>query len=95
MLNELATVKGMNVGDYGFVDFSRIKPYIIDQWYNGYEKDCSEPARDYIRKNAIIVNKVAEIPATHEDGVVPGHETGLKDALAKWKIVKGKLDALA
>jgi hypothetical protein len=34
-------------------------------------------------------------PTENEDGVVPGHETGLKDALAKWKIVKGKLDALA
>ena len=71
LFNELATVKGMNVGDYGFVDFSRIKPYITAQWYKGYEKDCSEPARDYIRKNATIVKTVAEIPATHEDGVVP------------------------
>ena len=71
LFNELATVKGMNVGDYGFIDFSRIKPYITTQWYKGYEKDCSEPARDYIRKYATIVNNVSDIPATHEDGVVP------------------------
>lgn len=71
LFNELATVAGMNVGDYGFVDFSRIKSYITEQWYKGYEKDCSVPARDYIRKNATIVNSVSDIPATHEDGVVP------------------------
>lgn len=69
--NELATVAGMNVGDYGFVDFSRIKPYITEQWYKSYEKDCSEPARDYIRKTATIVKTFADIPATHEDDVVP------------------------
>lgn len=71
LFNELATVAGMNVGDYGFVDFSRIKPYITEQWYKGYEKDCSEPARDYIRKTATIVKTVADISETHEDGVVP------------------------
>lgn len=69
--NELATVAGMNVGDYGFVDFGRIKPYITEQWHKGYEKNCSETARDYIRKTATIVKSVADIPATHEDGVVP------------------------
>lgn len=71
LFNELATVKGMNVGDYGFVDFSRIKPYITAQWYKKYEKDCSEPARDYIRKYATIVKTVAEIPASHDNDVVP------------------------
>lgn len=69
--NELATVAGMNVGDYGFVDFSRIKPYITEQWFKGYEKDCSEPARDYIRKTATIVKTVADIPTTHKIDVVP------------------------
>jgi len=71
LFNELANVAGMTVGEYGFVDYSRIKPYVTAQWYAGYEKDCSEPARDYMRKNAVIVNTVADIPATHADNEVP------------------------
>ena len=71
LLNELGTVAGMNVGDYGYVDFNRIKAYITEQWFKGYEKDCSEDARDYIRKHATIVKNVSEIPAKHETGVVP------------------------
>ena len=71
LFNELATVAGMNVGDYGFVDFSRIKPYITEQWYKTYYSTCSKYAKLYIRTNATIVKTVAEIPATHEDGVVP------------------------
>lgn len=69
--NELGTVSGMNVGDYGFVDFSRIKSYITEQWYKAYYPTCSKFAKFYISKFASIVNSVSEIPATHEDGVVP------------------------
>lgn len=71
LFNELATVSGMHVGDYGFVDYSRIVPYITEQWYKSYEKDCSEEARDYIRKNATVIKSVSEIPEKHEKGYVP------------------------
>jgi hypothetical protein len=71
LFNELATVAGMEVGDYGFVDYSCIKPYITEQWYNSYSNTCSESARDFIRKNATIVSSVNDIPATHDARVVP------------------------
>lgn len=71
LFNELGTVAGMNVGDYGFVDYSRIKPYITEQWYKTYYSTCSKYAKIYIRKNATIVKTVAEIPASHGDNVVP------------------------
>lgn len=81
--NELATVAGMNVGGYGFVDFSRIKPYITEQWYKGYYNTCSKEAKVYIRDNATIVKTVADIPATHEDNVVPVLFGGFHDLAQK------------
>ena len=71
LFNELATVDGMNVGDYGYVDFSRIKAYITKQWYDSYLKDCSPAAHDYIRSHATVIKTVSEIPSTHKDGTVP------------------------
>lgn len=71
LFNELATVKGMNVGDYGHVDFSRIKAYITKQWYDSYLKDCSLAAQDYIRNHATVIKTVSEIPSTHSVGIVP------------------------
>jgi hypothetical protein len=71
LFNELATVDGMNVGDYGYVDFSRIKAYITKQWHDSYLKDCSPAAQDYIRKCATVIKTVLDIPPTHKDGVVP------------------------
>lgn len=71
LFNELATVKGMTVGDYGYVDYSRIKAYVTSQWHNGYLKACSLEAQDYIRKHATVIKKVSEIPETHDTGVVP------------------------
>lgn len=71
LFNELATVKGMNVGDYGYVDFSRIKAYITKQWYDSYLKDCSPAAHNYIRSHATVIKTVSEIPPTHKDGIVP------------------------
>lgn len=71
LFNELAIVKGMNVGDYGYVDFSRIKAYITKQWHDSYLKDCSPAAQDYIRKCATIIKTVLDIPPTHKNGVVP------------------------
>lgn len=71
LFNELATVAGMDVGDYGYVDFSQIKPYITKQWHDSYLKDCSPAAQDYIRKNATIIKTVSEIPVMHKEGIVP------------------------
>jgi hypothetical protein len=71
LMNELATVSGMEVLGYGFVDFSRIKVYIMRQWYNGYKKDCSDPAKVMISSRAIIVDSVSDIPATHKSGEIP------------------------
>lgn len=91
LFNELGTVAGMNVGDYGFVDYSRIKPYITDQWYKTYYSTCSKFAKLYIRKNATVVKKVAEIPATHEDGVVPVLFGSFHDLALKSN--EGKIDS--
>jgi len=71
LFNELATVKGMDVGDYGYVDFSRIKAYITKQWYDSYLKDCSPKAHNYIRKHATVIKTVSEIASTHSVGIVP------------------------
>lgn len=71
LFNELATVKGMTVGDYGYVDYSRIKAYVTSQWHKGYLKACSLEAQDYIRKHATVIKKVSEIPETHDTGIVP------------------------
>jgi hypothetical protein len=71
LMNELANVEGMQVDGYGFVDYSRIKVYIMRQWYNGYKKDCSPKAKTMMAGRATIVDSVSDIPATHKIGVVP------------------------
>lgn len=71
LMNELATVSGMQVDGYGFVDYSRIKVYIMRQWYNSYNKDCSVEAKIMMSNRATIVDSVSDIPAIHEPGVVP------------------------
>ena len=71
LMNELASVAGMNVPGYGFIDYSRIQVYIMRQWYNGYRKDCSPRALCMIKNRAIVVDSVADIPKTHMTGMVP------------------------
>lgn len=71
LMNELATVAGMQVEGYGFVDYSRIKVYIMRQWYNGYKKDCSPTAKAMMSARATIVDSVSDIPTTHKAGEVP------------------------
>lgn len=71
LMNELANVEGMQVDGHGFVDYSRIKVYIMRQWYNGYKKDCSPKAKTMMSARATIVDSVSDIPATHKEGVVP------------------------
>lgn len=71
LMNELATVSGMEVNGYGFIDYSRIKIYIIRQWYNAYKADCSNFAKSMMSARATIVDSVSDIPTTHAPGVVP------------------------
>ena len=71
LMNELATVSGMEVDGYGFIDYSRIKIYIIRQWYNAYKADCSNFAKSMMSARATIVDSVSDIPTTHAPGVVP------------------------
>lgn len=71
LMNELATVSGMEVKDHGFIDYSRIKVYVIRQWYDGYRKDCSPQAKIMMFDRATIVDSVADIPTTHKMGEVP------------------------
>lgn len=71
LMNELATVNGMQVDGYGFVDYSRIEVYIMRQWYNSYNKDCSVEAKIMMSNRATIVDSVSDIPALHKPGVVP------------------------
>ena len=83
LMNELATVSGMNVAGYGFVDYSRIKVYIMRQWYDSYKKDCSPQAKTMMSSRATIVNTVSDIPATHKTGVVPVLFGGYHDLAQK------------
>jgi hypothetical protein len=71
LMNELATVSGMNVGSAGFVDFARIKIYVTDQWFNSYRKDCSTEAQMMLMSRVTVVKNVSDIPASHEIGEVP------------------------
>jgi hypothetical protein len=71
LMNELATVKGMNTINAGYIDFSRIKIYITEQWFNTYRKDCSTEAQMMLLSKATIVKKVSDIPTIHEDEIVP------------------------
>ena len=71
LMNELATVSGMEVPGYGLVDYARIKVYIMRQWYNAYKADCSNLAKIMMSARATIVDSVSDIPATHKAGVVP------------------------
>lgn len=71
LLNELATVSGMNVGDYGFIDFSSIKIYITRQWHDSYINNCNYQSRQLVKAKAVIIDKVSDIPLFHDDGVVP------------------------
>lgn len=71
LMNELASVSGIDAKRYGFVDYSRIKVYIMKQWFEGYKKDCSPQAKAMISSRAVIVDSVSDIPATHKAGEVP------------------------
>lgn len=71
LMNELATVAGMQVPGYGFVDYARIKVYIMRQWYNSYKKDCSPQAKTMMSARATIVDSVSDIPKTHAESIVP------------------------
>jgi len=71
LMNELATVSGMEVPGYGFVDYARIKVYVMRQWYNAYKADCSNFAKSLMSSRATIVDSVSDIPATHKAGIVP------------------------
>jgi hypothetical protein len=71
LMNELATVSGMEVNGYGFIDFSRIRVYIMRQWYNAYKADCSNFAKTMMSARATIIDSVSDIPTVHKPGVVP------------------------
>lgn len=71
LLNELATVSGITVGEYGFVDFSQIKIYLTKQWYESYIVNCNYETRQMVSSKAVIIDNVSDIPKYHEDGVVP------------------------
>lgn len=71
LMNELATVAGMQVANYEFIAYSRIKIYIMRQWYNTYKDDCSPAALSMMHKRAVIVDSVSDIPTTHKTGEVP------------------------
>lgn len=83
LMNELATVSGMNVRGYGLIDYSRIKVYIMRQWYDSYKKDCSPQAKTMMSERATIVNTVSDIPASHKAGVVPVLFGGYHDLAQK------------
>jgi len=71
LMNELATVSGMNVAGYGYIDYSRIAVYITKQWYDSYKKDCSPAAMHMINTRAKLVDCVDNIPKTHAENIVP------------------------
>ena len=72
MLTELATVSGIVVGKYGFIDYSVIKPYVTRQWYDAYKVSCNTETRHFLySKRVVIVDSVSDIPLFHEEGIVP------------------------
>ena len=64
---------------------------MVAEWYKTYYSTCSKYAKLYIRKYATIVKTVAEIPATHEGGVVPVLFGSFHDLALK--LNEGKIDS--
>jgi 16S rRNA G966 N2-methylase RsmD len=83
LMHELATVSGMEVDGYGFVDFSRIEVYIMKQWWDARKNDCSVQAKHMVSSRAKIVNTIKDIPKTHASGVVPVLFGGYHDIAQK------------
>jgi hypothetical protein len=71
LLNELSSVSGINVGNYGFIDFSLIKIYLTRQWYDSYINNCNYATRQMVRAKATIIDNISDIPNYHDDGIVP------------------------
>lgn len=69
-LNELANLKGMNVNGE-FVDFSRIRLYIVESWFNSNKKDLSGKTQAYLRNNHTFVESADDIPEVHSSTEVP------------------------
>lgn len=82
-LNEIATLNGINTENEGFIDFTRIKPYITQQWYDVYKSNCNADTLLMINQRATMINSVSDIPDTHEDDVIPVLFAGYHDVAQK------------
>ena len=69
-LNELAVLKGMNVNGE-FVDYNRIKLYIVESWFNSNKNDLSGKTQAYLRSNHTFIESADDIPTTHSSTEVP------------------------
>ena len=77
-LNELAVNKGMNVNGE-FVDFSRIRLYIVESWFNSNKKDLSGKTQAYLRNNHTFIKSADDIPYIHSSMEVPILIAGYND----------------
>lgn len=77
-LNEIAVLKGMIVNG-NFVDFSRIKLYIVQSWFSSNKKDLLGTTQAYLRSKATFIESADDIPAIHSKLEVPILIAGYND----------------
>lgn len=81
-INELVNLKGMNVNGE-FVDYNRIKLYIVESWFNSNKKDLTGSAQAYLRYNATFITTANDIQAKHSSDIVPVLIAGYHDIAHK------------
>jgi hypothetical protein len=82
-LNEIATLNGINTENDGFIDFTRIKPYITQQWYDAYKSNCNADTLLMINQRAVMIDSVSDIPEIHENDEIPVLFAGYHDVAQK------------
>jgi hypothetical protein len=70
LIKELSDVKGM-AHDGVYYDYSRIKPYVLESFYNSYYSILNNPQKMWFKQNVKVVKKVEDIEQTHSRDIVP------------------------
>jgi hypothetical protein len=70
LIRELSDVKGMTHNGV-YYDYSRIKPYVLESFYNSYYYILNNPQKMWFKQNVKVVKKVEDVPQTHSKNIVP------------------------
>ena len=70
LIKELSDVKGM-IHNGVYYDYSRIKPYVLESFYNSYYSILNNPQKMWFKQNVKVVKKVEDIDQIHSKDIVP------------------------